>query len=234
MLKLKDILALCRISNLPTVWTNVLAAIVLNGGALLLTDLLLLALILSSFYSAGMCLNDLADAELDRIGKPQRPIPAGRISKPAALGLVVILLTLPLLLLYLFYPQALPAGLLLTGFIILYDLKHKQNAFSVCVMASCRLLVFLLTGLAVAGSLATMVVVAGILQFVYIVLLSLVARHENRREQPFAYPVIPWMLAGISLLDGLMMAVAVRPLWLLAGIGAAALTRFGQSYFRGD
>lgn len=230
----KDILTLCRVSNLPTVWTNVLAAIVLSGAEVRLFDLLMLGLALSCFYSAGMCLNDLADAEIDRIEKPQRPIPAGRISKSAALGLVVALLGLPLALLALLYPQALVAGLLLTGLIILYDLKHKSSAFSVYVMASCRLLVFLLTGLAVAGSLASMVVVAGILQFAYIVLLSIVARHENMREKPFAYPVIPRMLAGISLLDGLMMAVIVHPLWLLAGICGAALTHLGQRYVRGD
>ena len=234
MLRLNDILALCRVSNLPTVWTNVLAAIVLSGGVVLLADLLLLGLLLSCFYSAGMCLNDLADAELDRSEKPHRPIPAGRVSKSAALWLVVFLLALPLLLLYLFYPQALLAGLLLTGFIVLYDLKHKQNAFSVYIMASCRLLVFLLVGLAVSGTLATLVIIAGGLQFAYIVLLSMVARHENSRAKPFSYPVIPWMLAGISLLDGLMMAVAAHPLWLLAGIGGAALTHLGQRYFRGD
>ena len=66
MIALQDILALCRISNLPTVWTNVLAAIVLSSAALSLADFLLLCLVLSCFYSAGMCLNDLVDSEEDR------------------------------------------------------------------------------------------------------------------------------------------------------------------------
>jgi 4-hydroxybenzoate polyprenyltransferase len=101
-------------------------------------------------------------------------------------------------------------------------------------MAGCRLLVFLLTGLAVSGALAKMVVAAGVLQFVYVVLLSMVARHENQRAQPFRVPVIPLMIAGISLLDGLIMAVGVHPLWLFAGIAGAVLTLQGQKYFRGD
>ena len=42
------------------------------------------------------------------------------------------------------------------------------------------------------------------------------------------------MLAGISLLDGLMMALLYAAPWLLAGIAGALLTWAGQRYVRGD
>ncbi len=42
------------------------------------------------------------------------------------------------------------------------------------------------------------------------------------------------MLAAISLLDGLVMALAVAPPWLLAGVAGAATTRLLQTQVRGD
>lgn len=42
------------------------------------------------------------------------------------------------------------------------------------------------------------------------------------------------MLAGISLLDGMILAVLVEAVWLLAGLGGAALMQGGQKYVRGD
>ena len=68
------LLALCRVSNLPTVWMNVLAALVLASAPLSLGAFALLAVSLSAFYCAGMCLNDLYDLEYDTEHQPFRPI----------------------------------------------------------------------------------------------------------------------------------------------------------------
>jgi 4-hydroxybenzoate polyprenyltransferase len=38
-------------------------------------------------YWAGMALNDYADRDLDRVERPERPIPSGRVSPGFALGL---------------------------------------------------------------------------------------------------------------------------------------------------
>ncbi len=51
-------LRLGRVSNLPTVWTNVLAGAVLSGAPLAPVRVLALMLGLSTFYIAGMYLND--------------------------------------------------------------------------------------------------------------------------------------------------------------------------------
>ena len=61
------VLSLCRVSNLPTVWMNVLAAALLTGVALEFAEILLLAFASSAFYTFGMCLNDLFDRESDAI-----------------------------------------------------------------------------------------------------------------------------------------------------------------------
>jgi 4-hydroxybenzoate polyprenyltransferase len=132
------------------------------------------------------------------------------------------------------HPDGAAAGVLLLLAIVAYDLRHKGNPFSVLLMAACRFLVFVVAALALTGQLPAPVLVAGGVQFLYVVAISLVARHENSRASPFAFPVIPAMLAGISLLDGLVMALSVSFPWLWAGVAGALLTWAGQRQIRGD
>ena len=73
-------LRLGRVSNLPTVWTNALAGIVLAGGHAADPRTLPLLVALSLFYVAGMYLNDAFDAEIDARERPERPIPSGQVS----------------------------------------------------------------------------------------------------------------------------------------------------------
>ena len=232
---IKAYLDLCRVSNLPTVWTNVLTACLLAGGQFMPSTFLLLAVALSCFYLAGMSLNDVCDVEYDRQHRPSRPIPAGRISEMAARILTAILFVTGLLLLGAApHLNGVVAGLLLVFAIMAYDLRHKGNPLSVLLMASCRLLVFVVVSLSLTARLPGLVMVAGGVQFIYVVIISLVARLENRRSTPFPFPVIPAMLAGISLLDGIVMAFFLSPPWLAAGVAGAMLTWAGQRYVRGD
>lgn len=233
---LKAYLDLCRVSNLPTVWSNVLAACLLAGGGRVEAgSAALVALSLSFFYLAGMALNDLCDREYDRVHRPSRPIPSGRIPAAGARRLTLYLFGAGFALLALApHRSSLLAALLLVTAIVAYDRHHKQNPLSVLLMSSCRFLVFAVAALAVTGRLAPVLLWAGSLQFGYLVLLSLVARHENSRPRPFAFPVVPALIAGICLLDGLMLALVVNKSWIWAGIGGFVLTVAGQRYVRGD
>ena len=67
-------LRLGRVSNLPTVWTNALAGLVLAGQAGWDPRIPPLLLALSLFYVAGMYLNDAFDREIDARERPERPI----------------------------------------------------------------------------------------------------------------------------------------------------------------
>lgn len=231
---IKPFLDLCRVSNLPTVWTNVLAAIVLSGS-FSWSNFLLMSLSMSLFYSGGMCLNDIFDAETDRIKKPSRPIPSGKISLKNAGIFTITLFTIALAVLLLFpFQKAFYAGLFLLALIAAYDRFHKGSPLSVILMAGCRLMVFVVAAIAVAGSVGLQVKIAGCIQFMYVLIISLVARHENRMKAPYPFPVIPLMLACIPLIDGAVMAFFASPAWLIAGIGGALLTTFGQRYVRGD
>jgi 4-hydroxybenzoate polyprenyltransferase len=235
MKTIKAYLDLCRVSNLPTVWTNVLAGGLLASGQFVPASFLLLAVALSFFYLAGMSLNDICDVEHDRLHRPSRPIPAGRVSLRAA-GILTVALFATGMLLLIAAPHlsGAAAGVLLLLAIVAYDLRHKGNPFSVLLMASCRFLVFVVTSLALTGQLSLWVLVAGGVQFVYVVTISLVARHENSRATSFPFPVVPAMLAGISLLDGIVLAILFSFPWLLAGVAGSLLTWAGQRHVRGD
>lgn len=231
----KAYLDLCRVSNLPTVWTNILAALLLSGAAFSWWFFFLIALSLSLFYSGGMCLNDLCDAGIDREKRPSRPIPSGRVSQRGAWLFTVVLFMAGFFLLTAApYQRALQAGAVLLLFIITYDILHKARAFSILLMAACRLMVFVVAALAVTGTVGRGVLFAGCLQFAYVLLISAVARHENMRSEPYPVPLVPGMLAGISLLDGAIMAVLISPVWLLAGFCGTVLTLAGQRFVRGD
>lgn len=73
-------LRLGRVSNLPTIWTNVLAGTVLAGSTPTPVPLGLLLLAISLFYMAGMYLNDAFDRHFDAAAYPQRPIPSGAVA----------------------------------------------------------------------------------------------------------------------------------------------------------
>ena len=236
---IKSFLELCRISNLPTVWTNVLTAVVLSVSGFSWFNFLILGISMSFFYSGGMCLNDICDADIDRIKKPLRPLPSKRVSIKNAYLLTIVLFVIALaFLLFVPHKVAIFTGFMLLVAIIAYDMFHKVHPVSVVLMAACRLMIFVITAIAVTGTIGLFAAIAGSVQFVYILVLSMIARYE--KNPPFSkggmkgFSIIPLMIAFISLIDGVVMAIFVSPEWLAAGASGTILTLFGQRYFKGD
>src|SRR5690606_22559394 len=104
-----------------------------------------LALASVLMYWSGMALNDWADREEDAAERPERPIPSGRISPGAALGLAAALTGAGLA------TAALAGGRrgltvagLLAGAVWAYDLRLKRTAAGPASMAACRVLDVLL------------------------------------------------------------------------------------------
>lgn len=236
---LKTALALGRVSNLPTVWMNVLCASALTaasfGLALPVGTAILVAVAMSFFYAAGMCLNDYCDRHWDAERQPFRPIPAGKISAPKVLSLSLGLFCVGFALL-LFTPSArgVIAACVLAALIVAYDYLHKKHWATVVLMALTRLGVYAVAGFALAGTVTTAVIVMGLIQCVYTLLVTVVARLENSKAGGYGFPVIPWMIACMGLVDGIALALLLSPVWLIAGVVTLVLTRWGQKYVRGD
>src|SRR5213592_2077555 len=88
---------LARFSNLPTIWTNVLAGTVVSGTAVVGSDVGRLCLAISFLYTAGMFLNDAFDREFDARVRPDRPIPAGDVTTRETFSIGWLLLAAGLL-----------------------------------------------------------------------------------------------------------------------------------------
>ena len=56
-----------------------------KGSADFWQNLLWLSLSTIGLYAGGVAFNDIADAELDAVERPERPIPSGRASKSTAI-----------------------------------------------------------------------------------------------------------------------------------------------------
>src|SRR5262249_49744704 len=69
-MKLATALRLGRVSNLPTVTSNVVAATALAGGHPSRITLLATCAAMSLMYVAGMWLNDAFDRDIDRVERP--------------------------------------------------------------------------------------------------------------------------------------------------------------------
>jgi len=143
--RLRTLLILGRVSNLPTVWSNLLAGWIIAGGTYDTSVLILFVLLGGSFlYVGGMYLNDYCDADFDARYCPERPIPAGKISRRTVGFLAVLWFTAGFGCLASFGPIAVGTTLLLISAIVLYDFHHKNVAWAPLLMAFCRCLLYLL------------------------------------------------------------------------------------------
>jgi 4-hydroxybenzoate polyprenyltransferase len=96
-------------------------------------------------YWAGMAANDWADRDLDAAERPDRPIPSGRVTAPAALGVAAGLTAAGLAIAAKAGgTRALAVAAPLAATVWAYDLKAKNTAAGPVTMAACRALDVLL------------------------------------------------------------------------------------------
>jgi 4-hydroxybenzoate polyprenyltransferase len=189
-------LRLGRVSNLPTVWTNALAACALTGADLQPSLVVALALSMSLFYEAGMFLNDAFDREVDARERPERPIPSGAATAQSVFAAGFALLAAGLGLLF-WTATALgsgaragSAGALLALAIVGYDLHHKQVPWAPVVMGACRALVYATCALAWVSAPPPLLWAGATLLLGYVVGLSYAARQENLGRLRNAWPLL--------------------------------------------
>lgn len=91
MAKLIGFLRLMRLANIVTAVSDILAgvaiacfAVEVKWSELSFLPVFLLVLSTIGLYGGGVVLNDVFDAELDKVERPERPIPSGLISKTSA------------------------------------------------------------------------------------------------------------------------------------------------------
>lgn len=229
-------LLLARVSNLPTVWSNVMAGMLLGVAAVGLVAavpwrmIAWTAVAVSLFYTGGMFLNDAFDAPFDRRARPERPIPSGDVTEREAFSIGAALLGGGLLLLST-DARALLLGTVLAAAIVFYDMRHKGHAFAPVVMGACRGLVYLVAA-ARGGDISALVIAGALAMTVYVAGLTVVAKAAGAN----ARWLVPILIAGISLVDALVIVLvspAQAPNALLAAAGFP-LTLALQRWVPGD
>lgn len=213
---LRDLAALSRLPNLPTVWSTVavshLLALGLARNALADTSLelsfradMLLCLLLSAslLYLHGTFLNDAFDAEWDARHRPERPVPSGRWKRDTVLnlglfaGLGGIAAAIPV------GKHALATATAIAIGVWIYTLLHKRSGTGIVFMALCRAL---LVALGAAGAITEwgkelhqvgwLIGGAAALVFAYTLGISLAARGESTEEpRPVAMAVARLLLS---------------------------------------
>jgi len=194
---LNALLILGRVSNLPTVWSNCLAGWWMADGVEA-QRLFLTMLGGTLLYVSGMFLNDAMDASFDRRYRPERPIPAGRISQASVWqwGLSCMLLGL-----FCFGYLGMKPFLWALGLaacILLYDAVHKVVIFAPALMAACRFLLVMTAGAATVTGLTGYTIWAALVLALYIVGLSYLARGESQ-ARPLDYWPCLLLMAPVVL-----------------------------------
>ena len=206
---LSTLLRLGRISNVPTVWTNVLAGSVIAGGGQHPDQIVLILIAMTAFYVGGMYLNDFFDRAIDARDRPGRPIHAGEIRAATVswIGFGLLATGIVLMIPYGLVPMI--WGALLAAVIVLYDVWHKGNPLSPIVMGLCRALVYIGTGVAISGSTSHATIVGAVALASHVAGITYAAKQESLDRMGSLWPLA---LLAVPLLVALPIVLSA---WIL-------------------
>jgi 4-hydroxybenzoate polyprenyltransferase len=176
---IKGYLQLMRPANLPTAAADIFAGAALAG--ILTASFPILPLVLLVFasvflYAGGVVLNDVFDFSIDKVERPERPIPSGLIPIKSAAFFGCILLVIGIVCAFLVTQLSGFLALALAVSIVLYDGFSKKNGFlGPLNMGLCRGLNLIL-GMSVLGELNNWWY--AIIPLVYIFAITLISRGE--------------------------------------------------------
>jgi len=239
-------LRLGRVSNLPTVWSNTVAGVCLGWAGLQsgqsgaqvemhdfpgMVQLVLSMLAFSLIYVGGMFLNDAFDADIDAKERPDRPIPAGIVSRRqvflAGFALLIFgVLTIAVIAMLFSDSSPLAATLsatLLAAMVVLYDLWHKNNPLSPLLMGICRALVYVTAAFIVTGLAPSSPLFLGVVALLgYLIGLTAIAKQEHLQSLKSFWPlvllflpamIVLWLAAEINA--GVIVVIALFALWII-------------------
>ncbi|ANE53413.1 UbiA-like protein EboC [Flavisolibacter tropicus] len=184
----KGYLRLMRPANIVTAISDILAGAAIAGyftnshwAALQVDPILLLVLATIGLYGGGVVFNDVFDADLDKVERPERPIPSGLIDKQKAAvlgsGLILMAIIAAYFVHHGFYPSCLIAIAIAVA-ALTYDKWGKHHAFlGPLNMGLCRGGNILL-GMSVLPAAISEYWFIGIIPVIYISAITMISRGE--------------------------------------------------------
>ncbi len=207
-----------RLANLPTAAADIFAGVAISSAffhanitELDVTSLLNIAyLVLASvsLYAGGVVLNDVFDYKLDKVERPERPIPSGLIPLKRAAAFGAILLFIGILLAFVVTIISGSIAVILAGTILLYNAFSKNNSIlGPLNMGICRGLNLLL-GISILGEITNWGYVG--IPIIYIAAITLISRGEvhgdNKKHIIFAgflYAFVIISVIGLMVINNL-------------------------------
>ncbi len=203
-----------RPANIVTAISDILAGIIIAGFPLyfesngyFLWPVLLLILSTIGLYGGGVVFNDVFDAEIDKIERPERPIPSGIVSKKTAIVFALFLFVMAIASASFVHKEglfSLPAilAIIIAALALVYDKWGKHQEFLGPVnMGLCRGLNLLL-GMSIVPATISQYGWLGIFPVIYIGAITMISRdevHGGKKKTLFIAAIFYYVvLAAIS------------------------------------
>jgi UbiA prenyltransferase family len=198
---LRALLTLTRPANLVTAIADVLAGMAIARYFLIPNaeagPVGWLCLATVGLYGGGVVFNDVFDADLDAVERPERPIPSGRVSRSAAAGLGAGLLAVGIVSAFLVNREAGLVAIGTTLAALLYDRFGKHHAvLGPLNMGLCRGLNLLL-GVAILPGAVEVWWWTALIPLAYIAAITLISRGEVHGGQPVTLQIAGLLYAGV-------------------------------------
>ncbi len=121
-------LSIIRPANAVVAGLAAIVAYLIATGTVVSGVLLLMAVVIL-ITAAGNVINDYYDAEIDKINRPERPIPSGAVTREAALAYAVVLFVLGIIVSILTTPLCLAIAIFNSALLVLYAARLKSTPF---------------------------------------------------------------------------------------------------------
>ncbi|RPE14340.1 polyprenyltransferase [Chitinophaga lutea] len=174
-----------RPANIVTAITDIMAGIAIAGflstglhDVQAVLQVICLAIAAMGLYGGGVVFNDVFDADLDRIERPERPIPSGAVSRIQAAVLGIYLLLLGILAAFSVgeWPGAIAVAIAVTA--LVYDKWGKHNTLLGPInMGLCRGL-NLLMGISIIPQAIPQYGWLAFVPILYIAAITMISRDE--------------------------------------------------------
>jgi len=202
---------LLRLPNAVTAMADPLAGWFAVGGGVPAWKLPLLAAASACFYTSGSVFNDCFDYQLDSMEHPDRPLPSGAVPLKTAWLLGAALMIAALALAALAGPVPLGVGAFLGAMIFFYNAWARRfPVLRPLVMGTCHFANFLLGMRCLPLWLAWMPAMVG----VYAGIATFLSRREANNLA--TRQVVKWLLAGIIVVDALVVMLSPFGDWIEA------------------
>lgn len=212
MKKTKGFLQLMRPANILTSIADVLAGMAMSGFLVVpdfsqhnISQILLLCISTSGLYGGGVVFNDVFDAGLDKLERPERPIPKGIVTIGEATTLGIILLLTGIITALIISSTSGLLAIFIAIAALIYNKWSKHNTIAGPLnMGLCRGLNLLL-GISIVVSSIPEWWFLGVVPIIYIAAITMISRGEvyggRKSALYFAALLYCIVIAGILLLS---------------------------------